>query len=61
MPLTPMGCAAQVHEKTDKRGNWAYSWLYHTMDGWYLATSSEHYRTYLCHIKETHSKRLSNS
>ena len=29
MPLAPMGCAVQVHEKTDKRGMWAY----HTVDG----------------------------
>ena len=24
MPLAPMGCEAQVHEKTDKYGTWAY-------------------------------------
>jgi hypothetical protein len=30
MPLAPMGCEAQVHEKTDKRGTWAY----HSVDGW---------------------------
>jgi hypothetical protein len=24
MPLAPMGCEAQVHEKTNKRGTWAY-------------------------------------
>ena len=29
MPLAPMGCAVQVHEKTDKRGTWSY----HTVDG----------------------------
>ena len=52
-----MGCAVQVHEKTDKRGTWAY----HTVDGWYLATSPEHYRTHLCHIKETCSERLSDT
>ncbi len=34
MPLAPMGCEAQVHEKTDKRGTWAY----HSVDGWYLFT-----------------------
>ncbi|KAL7502426.1 hypothetical protein ACHAXN_000718 [Cyclotella atomus] len=32
MPLAPMGCEVQVHEKTDKRGTWAY----HSVDGWYL-------------------------
>jgi hypothetical protein len=26
MPLAPMGCEVQVHEKTDKRGSWAYSY-----------------------------------
>ena len=34
MPLAPMGCKVQVHEKTDKRGTWAY----HSVDGWYLST-----------------------
>jgi len=24
MPLAPMECTVQVHEKTDKRGTWAY-------------------------------------
>ena len=56
MPLVPMGCAAQVHEKTDKRGTWAY----HSVDGWYLCTSPEHYRTHMCHVKATNSKRLTN-
>ena len=57
MPLAPMGCAVQVHEKTDKRGTWSY----HTVDGWYLATSAEHYRTHLCHIKDTRSKRFTDT
>lgn len=35
MPLAPMGCDVQVHEKTDKQGSWAY----HRVDGWYLRTS----------------------
>lgn len=39
MPLAPMGCESQVHEKTDKRGTWAF----HSLDGWYLNTSPEHY------------------
>jgi hypothetical protein len=52
MPLTPMGCEAQVHKKTDKRGTWAY----HSVNGWYLFTSPEHYCTHNCHIKHTKSK-----
>ena len=57
MPLAPMGCAVQVQKKTDKRGTWSY----HAMDGWYLATSAEHYRTHLCHVKDTRSKRLTDT
>jgi len=30
MPLAPMGCEAQVHEKTNKSSTWAY----HLVDGW---------------------------
>jgi hypothetical protein len=32
MPLAPMGCNVQVHEKADSRGTWAY----HTVEGWYI-------------------------
>ena len=42
MPLAPMGCNVQVHGKSSKRGTWAF----HSVDGWYLATSPEHYRTH---------------
>ena len=56
MPLAPMGCAVQVHEKTDKRGTLAYK----SVDGWYLATSPEHYRTHLCHIKSTKGERFTD-
>jgi hypothetical protein len=52
-----MGCEAQVHEKTDKHGTWAY----HLVDGWYLFTSPEHYCTHNCHIKHTKSEQLSDT
>ena len=52
-----MGCESQVHEKTDKRSTWAY----HSVDGWYLATSPEHYHTHLCHIKTTNSERFTDT
>jgi hypothetical protein len=52
-----MGCEAQVHEKTNKCGTWAY----HSVEGWYLFTSPEHYCTHNCYIKHTESKRLSNT
>jgi hypothetical protein len=57
MLLAPIGCEAQVHEKTDKRGTWAY----HLVDGWYLFTSLKHYCTHNCHIKHTKSERLSDT
>jgi hypothetical protein len=57
MPLAPMGCEAQVHEKTNKRGTWSY----HLVDGWYLITSQEHYCTHNCNIKHTKSKLLSGT
>jgi hypothetical protein len=57
MPLAPMGCEAQVHEKPNKRGTWAY----HSVNGWYLFTSPEHFCTHNCHIKHTKSKQLSDT
>ncbi|KAL7502431.1 hypothetical protein ACHAXN_000395 [Cyclotella atomus] len=57
MLLAPMGCKVQVHEKTDKRGMWAFNLL----DGWYLYTSPKHYREHNCHIKETGSERLTDT
>ena len=44
-----MGCKVHVHKKTDKRGTWAY----HCVDGWYLATSDEHYQAHKCQFKTT--------
>ena len=57
MPLAPMGCKVQVHEKADQQGTWAF----HSVDGWYLSTSPEHYRTHCCYIKSTNSERLSDT
>ena len=57
MPSAPMGCKVQIHEKSDNRGTWAY----HSVDGWYLYTSSEQYRTHNCHVKATRSERLSDT
>jgi hypothetical protein len=57
MPLALMGCEVQIHEKTDKRGTWAY----HCIDKWYLNTSKEHYCVHNCHVKAMRSERLSNT
>ena len=52
-----MGCAVQVHKKSDTCGTWAY----HSVDGWYLSTSPDHYQTHVCHIKSTQSDQLSDT
>ena len=52
-----MECNVQVHEKTDKRGTWAY----HSVYGWYISTPAEHYRTHKCHIKAAKSERISDT
>lgn len=52
-----MGCEVQIHEKTDTRGTWSY----HSVDGWYLFTSPDHYRVHNCHTKSTKSERLSDT
>jgi len=57
MPLAPMGCKVQIHKKTDKRGTWSY----HSVDGWYLATSPEHYRVHNCYVKTTQAERLTDT
>jgi hypothetical protein len=57
MPLALMRCEAQVHEKTNKHGTWAY----HLVDGWYLFTSPKHYCTHNCHIMHTKSNQLSDT
>jgi hypothetical protein len=57
MPLAPIRCEVQVHEKSGSRGTWAF----HSVNGWYLAMSPEHYRMQTCHIKSTQSERLSDT
>jgi hypothetical protein len=57
MPLALMGCEAQIHEKTDKRGTWVYL----SVDGWYLFTSQEQYRTHTCYVKDINSERHSDT
>ncbi len=52
-----MGYAVQVHEKTDKQGTWAY----HSVNGWYLSTSPEHYQMQRCHIKATKKEWVSDT
>jgi hypothetical protein len=57
IPLAPMGCAAQIHKKSDKCGTWKY----HSVDRWYLYTSPNHYQTHACHIKTMKKERFTNT
>ena len=57
MPLAPMGCAAQIYESTNRRK----TWVENSIDGWYLRTSTEHYRSHLVHVKKTRSERITDT
>ncbi len=39
MPLAPMGCTVQIHERSERRESWAAN----AVDGWYLQTTPKHY------------------
>ncbi len=52
-----MGSTVQMHESRDNRGTWAER----SIDGWYLGTSSEHYRCHIIHVKKTNSERISDT
>ena len=41
----------------DKRSTWAY----HYVDGWYLATSDEHYQAHKCYVKTIKGERVSDT
>jgi hypothetical protein len=57
MPLTPMGCAAQLHQSNEIRTTWAMK----AIDGWYLQSLAEHYRCHVIYVKQTKSKRISDT
>jgi hypothetical protein len=52
-----MGSAVQMDESRDNSGTWAER----SIDGWYLGTSSEHYRCHIIHVKKTNSERISDT
>jgi hypothetical protein len=57
MPLGPMGCAVQIHERNERRGTWAAN----SVDGWYLRMSPEHYQCLVIYVKHTRSERVSDT
>jgi len=57
MPLAPLGCAVEMHESTNRRKTWDP----HSLSGWYLGTSTEHYRCHKIFCKKTRSERISDT
>jgi hypothetical protein len=55
-PLAPLGCAVEMHESTNRQKTWDP----HSLSGWYLRTSTEHYRCHKIFSKKTHSERISD-
>ena len=56
-PLGPLGCAVEVHESTSRRKTWDPR----ATSGWYLGTSTEHYRCHKIFCKATRSERISDT
>jgi hypothetical protein len=57
MPLGPMGCAVQIHKRSERRGTWAAN----SVDGWYFWTSPEHYQCHVIYVKHMKSERVSDT
>ena len=56
MPLAPMGCAVQFHEKPTRRRMFGE----HASDGWYIRTSPEHYRCHIVLVRKTRHLRITD-
>ncbi|KAL7481119.1 hypothetical protein ACHAW6_006805 [Cyclotella cf. meneghiniana] len=56
-PLAPLGCAVQIQEKPSRRKTWDP----HSVDGWYVGMSTEHYRCFRVYHKETRAERVSDT
>ncbi len=57
MSLGPMGCAVQIHVNNERRGTWAANLI----DGWYLQPSPKYYHCHTVYVKNTRSKRVSDT
>ncbi|KAL7475283.1 hypothetical protein ACHAW6_001205 [Cyclotella cf. meneghiniana] len=57
MPLAPLGCEVQVHDKSMRRK----SWDPHSGDGWSIDTSSEQYRCFRVYHKESRAEKVSDT
>ncbi len=57
MPLAPIGCAVQLHEKPKRRKTFGE----HSVDGFYIYTSPDHYRCSVIFVKKTRQCRISDT
>jgi hypothetical protein len=57
LPLAPLGCSVEMHESTNRRRTWDPR----SLTGWYLGTSTEHYRCHKVFCKKTRSERISDT
>jgi hypothetical protein len=57
MPLAPMGCAVQMHESTNRQKTWDP----HSLDGWYLSTSTKHYHYHKIFCRKMRSEQISDT
>ncbi len=57
MPLAPLRCAVKLYKINTRCRTWAE----HSTDGWYLGTSSKHYRCHKIYVKKTRAKRISDT
>ena len=55
--LAPLGYTVHIYEDTDKRRTGAP----HTVDGWYLGTSPDHYHAHIIQVKSMQSERVSET
>eukprot|EP00956_Cyclotella_meneghiniana_P042186 scaffold248388_cov50-Cyclotella_meneghiniana.AAC.4 len=56
-PWAPPGCRAIIHEPADNRSSWGPRGT----DAWYIAPSTDHYRSYEFYVPETRAYRISAS
>jgi hypothetical protein len=53
-PMAPPDTRVAAHEKPEQRA----SWDPHSVDGWYLGPTLDHYRCYRVHINKTKADRI---
>ncbi len=57
MPLAPLGCKVQMHKSINR----CKTSDPHSLSGWYLGTSLEHYHCHKIFCQKTHSERISDT